>query len=75
MTNESKLLASLSEREREIIIKVAEGRSSKEIAELLFLSVRTVEDHRSRIMNKLGVKNAAEMVRFAISSGLYRIDS
>ena len=75
MTNESKLLASLSEREREIIIKVAEGRSSKEIAELLFLSVRTVENHRSRIMNKLGVKNAAEMVRFAISSGLYRIDS
>ena len=75
MTNESKLLASLSEREREIIIKVAEGRSSKEIAELLFLSVRTVEYHRSRIMNKLGVKNAAEMVRFAISSGLYRIDS
>lgn len=55
----------LSEREVQIVHLVAEGKITKEIAEQLCVSVRTVETHRSRIMKKLGVANSAEMVRTA----------
>ncbi len=55
----------LSEREIEIVKMVAEGRITKEIAEKLYISVRTVETHRSRIMKKLGAANASEMINAA----------
>lgn len=55
----------LSEREIEIVRMVAEGRITKEIADKLFISVRTVETHRSRIMKKLGAANASEMINAA----------
>jgi DNA-binding NarL/FixJ family response regulator len=61
---------SLSEREREIVQMVAEGHSSKQIAEALCLSVKTVETHRSSVMAKLGFKNLADMVRYAVRSGI-----
>lgn len=64
------MLAELSEREKEILILIAEGFSNKEIGEKLFISVRTVDTHRSNIMKKVGIKNMAGLVRFAISSGL-----
>jgi two-component system nitrate/nitrite response regulator NarL len=57
---------SLSAREKEIIKYIADGLNSKEIAKSLFLSVRTIETHRSRILHKLGLKNTAELVRLAI---------
>lgn len=55
----------LSDREVEIVKMVAEGKITKEIADKLFISVRTVETHRSRIMKKLGASNASEMINYA----------
>lgn len=55
----------LSDREVEIVRMVAEGKITKEIADKLFISVRTVETHRSRIMKKLGAANASEMINTA----------
>jgi len=60
----------LTLREREVVKLIAEGRSSKEVAALLFISVRTVERHRSNVMEKLHLRNAAEVVRFALERGL-----
>ena len=60
----------LSERETQVVRLVAEGKITKEIAEQLFVSTRTVETHRSRIMKKLGVANTAEMVRAAYEKKL-----
>ncbi len=60
----------LSEREIQIVRLVAEGKITKEIADQLFVSVRTVETHRSRIMKKLGVANTAEMIRLAYEKKL-----
>jgi DNA-binding NarL/FixJ family response regulator len=60
----------LSAREREILQLVAEGQSSSKIAETLFLSVKTVETYRSRLMQKLGIKDIPSLVKFAIKHGL-----
>jgi DNA-binding NarL/FixJ family response regulator len=60
----------LSPREREILKLIAEGKANKKIAELLSISVRTVEHHRSSIMKKLGVSNTAGLVRYAIKTEL-----
>lgn len=56
----------LSSREREIVQLLAEGRSNKEIARDLALSVKTVETHRSSVMRKLGISSLAELVRWAV---------
>lgn len=61
---------SLTGREREVLHLVTEGKSTKEIAQLLGISVKTAENHRSRMMEKLGVHNAAELVRYAARKGL-----
>jgi DNA-binding NarL/FixJ family response regulator len=60
----------LTSREREVLQLVAEGRTNKEIANSLNLSVYTVEAHRGKIMEKLNLHSASEMVRFAIRNGL-----
>ncbi len=60
---------SLTTREKEILKLIAEGKSSKEIAELLFISFRTVERHRSNIMEKLKIKKTADLVRYALQKG------
>jgi DNA-binding NarL/FixJ family response regulator len=62
----------LSDREREIFQLIAEGRTNKEIAALLFLSPSTVDTHRSRIMEKLDVHSAAEIVLYAVRRGVIR---
>ena len=62
----------LSQREREIFQLIAEGRTNKEIAALLFLSPSTVDTHRSRIMEKLDVHSAAEIVLYAVRKGVIR---
>jgi FixJ family two-component response regulator len=59
--------APLTRREQEVLERLATGASSKEIARQLGLSSRTVESHRSNIMKKLGVRNAAELVRCVLS--------
>jgi DNA-binding NarL/FixJ family response regulator len=60
---------SLSPREIEIIKMIAEGKSSKEIAAILFLSFRTVQNHRTKIMKKLNLKKNTDLVKYAIQRG------
>jgi DNA-binding NarL/FixJ family response regulator len=60
----------LSTREREVLQMIAEGRTNKEIATSLNLSVYTVEAHRGRIMEKLNLHSTGELVRFAVRNGL-----
>jgi len=67
-------LESLSPREREILQLVAEGKTSAAIAEILFISPKTVETYRSRLMHKLGLKDTAGLVKFAIAQGLTGVD-
>jgi DNA-binding NarL/FixJ family response regulator len=59
----------LSPREIEIITLIAEGKSSKEIASILFLSFRTIQNHRTKIMKKLNLKKNTDLVRYAIRKG------
>lgn len=62
----------LSAREREVLALTAEGFSSREIGEKLFISPKTVDTYRSRIMEKLGLGHRSELVRFALKVGLLR---
>jgi DNA-binding NarL/FixJ family response regulator len=57
---------SLTPREREIIQLLSEGKSAKEVASLLDISIKTTETHRTNIMRKLGIHNAVELVRYAM---------
>ncbi len=59
----------LSARQREVLARVLDGKPSREIAEELAISVKTVEFHRARIMHKLGVKTAAELFRRCLGAG------
>jgi len=63
-------LDKLSNRERQILLLVVEGKSSREISEILFLSPKTVDNYRSRLMQKLGMHDLRELVKFAIQHGL-----
>ena len=64
----------LSPREREVLRLIAKGRTNKEIAEQLSLSVRTVERHRSSIMTRIGLQNRAELVAYAVRQGFLNGD-
>jgi DNA-binding NarL/FixJ family response regulator len=65
----------LSSREREVLKLVAEGYTSKEISEMLFISVRTVLGHRTNIMDKLDIHNRTELIKYAIRKGLIHTDA
>jgi len=67
-------LATLTPRQREILQSIAEGRSTKEIAAVLEVSVKTVETHRAQIMDRLGIHDVAGLVRFAIRTGVISAD-
>jgi DNA-binding NarL/FixJ family response regulator len=60
----------LTPREREILQLIAEGHTNKEIAALLVLSVKTIENHRTRIMDRLEIHNVAGLTRYAIGHGI-----
>jgi two-component system response regulator DctR len=62
-------LASLSEREREVMPRVAAGKLNKVIADELHIAVRTVEVHRARVFSKLGVRTAAELATWLSNFG------
>jgi two-component system response regulator NreC len=62
----------LSDREREVFQLIAEGKTNKDIAALLYISLSTVETHRARIMDKLDVHSAAEIVLYAVRRGVIR---
>ncbi len=65
----------LSAREHEVLRLLALGHTNQEIAKMLFISVRTAETHRARIMQKLGLATRAEIVRYALESGELALDS
>lgn len=67
-------LDSLSRRERQILQLVAEGKSSAHAARLLFLSPKTVETYRSRLMRKLGVDSFSSLIKFAIEHGVIQLE-
>ena len=63
-------LNTLSKREVELLKLIVEGKTNKEIADELFISVRTVESHKNHIMVKLELKNQVELIKFAIKEGI-----
>ncbi len=65
----------LSAREREVLQLIAEGKSTKQIAENLTVSVKTIETHRQQIMAKVGVRSIAELTKYAIREGLTSLES
>jgi DNA-binding NarL/FixJ family response regulator len=67
-------LSLLSPREREVLQLVAEGKTSAEIAQLIFLSPKTVETYRSRVMAKLGVADLPALIKFAIQHGVTQLE-
>jgi DNA-binding NarL/FixJ family response regulator len=67
-------LARLSAREREVLQLLAEGRTGAQIAERLSLSQKTVETYRARLVEKLGIRDLAGLVRFAIQRGLVSLE-
>ncbi len=72
--DEGELADDLTERQREILQLIAEGRSTREMAEMLDVSVKTIETHRSRVMDRLGIRDVPGLVRFAIRAGLVSPD-
>lgn len=63
----------LSTRERQVLQLLAEGKKTREVAELLCVSVKTAESHRTRIMKKLGIKETAGLVRYALRQGVTQL--
>lgn len=64
----------LSEREREVLELTAKGYGNKEIAEQLIISVKTVETHKSNVMEKLGLKSRPELIKYAMKKGLLHFE-
>ena len=75
LADESAVPAFLTEREREVVQLYAEGHKTKQIADRLNLSVKTVETHRRNIMEKLDITSIAELTKFAIREGLTTLDT
>ncbi len=64
----------LTAREREILKLIAEGHTSREVAEMLFISLKTVLGHRTKLMDKLDIHNRTELIRYAMRKGLVSMD-
>ena len=73
-TTKRDLLATLSPRQREVLRLIAEGRTTKQIAQVLEISVKTVETHRAQLMERLGIHDVAGLVRYAIIVGLIEVE-
>jgi DNA-binding NarL/FixJ family response regulator len=73
-SDDSKPIAKLSDREREVLALIAEGKSNKEIAVALDIGVRTTETHRERIMRKLDIHSVAGLTKFAIANGISSLE-
>jgi DNA-binding NarL/FixJ family response regulator len=63
----------LTSREREVIQLLAEGKTSKEVAVALNLSVKTAETHRTNLMRKLGLHSVADLTRYAVRNGIVQV--
>jgi len=68
-TNPLRLFTALTPRQREVLQLVAEGRSAKEIAAQLYISVKTVEFHKKHLMEELNLRTSAELIRYAVEKG------
>jgi two-component system, NarL family, response regulator NreC len=64
----------LSERESEILKLIAEGKSTREIADLLFISVKTIGTHKQHILEKLNLKSSADIIKYAIKKGIVGLE-
>jgi len=73
-TTKRDLLDSLSPRQREVLRLIAEGRTTKQIAQELGISVKTVETHRAQLMERLSIRDVAGLVRYAILVGLINVE-
>ena len=73
-TDSQTLLATLTPREKDVFVLVADGCSNKEVSERLGVGVRTVETHRSRVMHKLNTQSVASLTKLAIQWGLLRVE-
>jgi len=71
---EASAFSLLTAREREVLQLLAEGKSTREIADCLHVSVKTVETHRQQIMSKLDIRSVAELTKYAIREGLSSLD-
>ncbi len=65
----------LTPREREVLKLIAEGHTSREIAGILFISLKTVTGHRTKLMEKLGLHNRTDLFKYAVRKGLVNLDS
>ncbi len=74
LTPDQNIYNRLTKREKEILLKVCEGHTSAQISEILFISPKTVEVHRTNIFSKVNVKNTAELIVWAIKNGVYIVD-
>ena len=72
-SSREELYSKLSNREREVFQMIAEGRSTKEISQILFVSISTVKTHRSHIMDKLQLGNLSQLIQFAIELGIVEV--
>jgi DNA-binding NarL/FixJ family response regulator len=63
----------LTKRENEVLEQIANGKSNREVAEALFISIKTVETHKTNILEKLGLNNTAELVRYAVKHNIITI--
>ena len=72
-SSQEELYSQLSNREREVFQMIAEGRSTKEIADILYVSQSTVKSHRANILEKLQIENLSQLIQFAISLNLVEI--
>jgi two-component system, NarL family, response regulator NreC len=70
---EDETAAVLTGREREVIQLLAEGKTSKEVAVALHLSVKTAETHRTNLMRKLGLHSVADLTRYAVRNGIVQV--
>jgi len=71
---DSAVSTALSSREREVLQLIAEGKTTRDIAAKLYVSVKTIETHRKQIMDKIGVSSIAELTKYAIREGLTSIE-
>jgi DNA-binding NarL/FixJ family response regulator len=69
-----KIAEGLTKRESEVMEHVALGKTNQEVADTLFISIKTVETHKTNILEKLGLRNTAELVRYAIKHNIIPLD-
>lgn len=71
---QKKLPNELTNREYEVLCWAASGKTNREVAEGLFISVKTVETHKTKILEKLGLRNTAELIKYAITNKIISLD-